>query len=478
MKKQFLIIMVLLCSTIPIGGGDISRTLLSGDLKAVVHPDDSMILSKWNVDILTVSPIKAEYIYDIYTVSGGVEYMVILAAKPDSNIISIRVEGEGLTWYYQPPMGMIHKEPGWLVNDTHVYDDKGILRFSYDSLNIVGSYAVYYLKQGGVYGTGKAFHVYRPLVTDSKGSTVWGELKYNSGVLSVIIPQDWLDNAVYPVYVDPTFGHTGIGASNVDYNQDTIRCSNGTIGVLDGVLNTVHFYGQTLGAGGQIYGGVYRDGDLKLIEGEGVGVNLAGGALQWWNISLSGIVSVNASSNYWASVWIDTLGNTIRVKADWQGAGAKNSRYDITPWVGLPWEDPLTPNAYHGYHYSIYCTYTEGAGPVSYSLTALTRYLQYGLNGSLVDIRDPSNTLVYSGITNATGYTTPITVNVTGVYSVSAGCVGFQNNTVAYNVTGDSLITVQLTPTGGGGGGSGFLPFLMGGGLGVAIMGAERKRKG
>lgn len=366
MRKQVLITLVLLISLVPVSFSQptLENTIISGKLKASVLSNDAVVLSRWDIDLLSVVPTDQSILYDVYAVEKGIEYMAILPAKPVSNVVSWITFSEGLTWYYQPPLAEIHQGKDWNVNDTHAYNEKGELVYSYDSPEYVGSYAVYYDKQGGVYGTGKFMHVYRPLVYDSKGSEIWGELKYDNGLLSITIPQIWLDSAVYPVYVDPTFGKTSVGASNIDYATDTVRCSNGTIGIANGLLNTVHFYGQTLGAGGVLYGGVYRDSDLKLIEGELVGTNLAGGALQWWNMSLSGAVGVNASTNYWASVHIDTLGDSIRLKADWVGAANRDSQYDITPWPGS-WNDPLTPNGYHGYHYSIYCTYTEGGGPVN-----------------------------------------------------------------------------------------------------------------
>ena len=74
---------------------------------------------------------------------------------------------------------------------------------------------------GKNYKTGKAFHIYRPKITDKNGRWIWGELHIDEkkGELSVTVNQSFLDNAVYPVTVDPTFGDTSCGATA--YNDIT-----------------------------------------------------------------------------------------------------------------------------------------------------------------------------------------------------------------------------------------------------------------
>lgn len=81
--------------------------------------------------------------------------------------------------------------------------------------NTHGSYAAYHnSKKDNEYKTGKAFHIYRPKATDKEGRWTWCDIKIdtNTGILSITVPQDFLDNATYPLLVDPTFGSTTIGA--------------------------------------------------------------------------------------------------------------------------------------------------------------------------------------------------------------------------------------------------------------------------
>lgn len=140
---------------------------------------------------------------DAINKDGGVELELVLKEKPASNKIEFTINSKDLNFFYQPAL-------------TQEQIDKGFGRPE----NIVGSYAAYHkykgvvnLKSGMEYKVGKAFHIYRPEIVDNTGNKTWGELSIDNDILSVTIDQTWLDNAVYPVIVDPTFGYTSQGAS-------------------------------------------------------------------------------------------------------------------------------------------------------------------------------------------------------------------------------------------------------------------------
>jgi hypothetical protein len=89
---------------------------------------------------------------------------------------------------------------------------------------------------GQNYKTGKLCHIYRPWAEDAKGQRVWCDLTIDADVMTITVPQDFLDSAAYPVLVDPTFGYTTHGASNDNpYGGHCILCqgdstpSNGTL---------------------------------------------------------------------------------------------------------------------------------------------------------------------------------------------------------------------------------------------------------
>ncbi|MGD9381502.1 MAG: hypothetical protein PVI03_03580, partial [Candidatus Thorarchaeota archaeon] len=131
---------------------------------------------------------------------GGLEFEVVFHKKPKSNIVEFSIQTKELDFFYQAPL-----TPEELVDGRRKRP-----------ANVDGSYAVYHkTKRDNRYKTGKAFHIYRPHVVDSRGNETWADLAVDlpTETLTIIIPQDFLDHAKYPVYVDPTLGYSSIGAT-------------------------------------------------------------------------------------------------------------------------------------------------------------------------------------------------------------------------------------------------------------------------
>ena len=118
---------------------------------------------------------------------GAFEYDCILLKPPDTNVISLLMEGaEYFDFLRQPDF----------VPD----------------LFLKGSYAVYKKETLIGEGTGKLCHIHRPEIIDAKGRRCWGDLSIVGNELRITIPEQWLAEAVYPVIVDPTIGTTTIGS--------------------------------------------------------------------------------------------------------------------------------------------------------------------------------------------------------------------------------------------------------------------------
>ncbi|MGB9591819.1 MAG: hypothetical protein ACPL1K_04815, partial [Candidatus Kryptoniota bacterium] len=156
------------------------------------------------------------------------KFDLIMKEKPSLNVINFNFDSQGLVFYYQPPLTQEYFS-GWseefrrsiLVSETEVIDaDTGEV-LVYCPPNLIGSYAAYRINHsnfytsaaiGEKYKCGKAFHIYRPLIIDAKGEETWGELHIENSLMSISIPQQFLDKATYPVLVDPTFGYTTKGS--------------------------------------------------------------------------------------------------------------------------------------------------------------------------------------------------------------------------------------------------------------------------
>jgi len=150
------------------------------------------------------------------------EVEIVLKRKPDTNLFEFQIDGhENLDFFYQPAL------------DAHLETDEEKIASGctptdcnngHRPENIVGSYAVYHKTKANHivgqtnYETGKAFHIYRPKAIDASGNEAWAILNYFNGILNVTVPQVFLDNASYPVKVDPTFGYTTVGGTNDDQN--------------------------------------------------------------------------------------------------------------------------------------------------------------------------------------------------------------------------------------------------------------------
>lgn len=208
-----------------------------------------------------------------------------LHSKPDTNVFEYKLKGaEDFHFFYQPELTAEEIAEGALRPD-----------------NVVGSYAVYHKTKANHrvgstnYATGKAFHIYRPKAIDANGAEVWAELSYVNGVLSVTVPQSFLDDAVYPLKVDPTFGYTTVGATplartsaNVsrgdETTADTYTAASGD------TVTLLSIYAQcTVSGSGSIGFAVYAlaagsmSGATRLTTEQTITINST--TAQWFNSS-------------------------------------------------------------------------------------------------------------------------------------------------------------------------------------------------
>ena len=162
-------------------------------------------LSRWNKNGLRLIPLDDEgftlrgdrrrLIYNgrrrshRFTILGdnAFEYDCILLREPESNVISLVMEGaEKFDFFRQPEF----------VPDPF----------------LKGSYAVYKKETLLGEGTGKLCHIHRPQIIDARGRRCWGELSAVGNELRITIPEKWLSEAAYPVVVDPTIGTNTVGS--------------------------------------------------------------------------------------------------------------------------------------------------------------------------------------------------------------------------------------------------------------------------
>lgn len=277
---------------------------------------------------------------------GGFEIEVILNEKPDTNVFDFKIENaENLDFFYQPAL-------------TQQEIDRGASRPE----NVIGSYAVYHkdkanhLTGSTNYATGKVYHIYRPKIIDNSGTEVWGELSYSNGVLTVTVPQGFLDVANYPVRVDPTFGYTSQGASNIALggsSSDTSTAMQGT--AVTGSVTSLSGYFRVSSISAHSY-------QLRLLN-ESLGVpggtvHLDSGIIGLSNTSYELKTFVGSFDMVGADYWINAEGpkvgafGTTEQAYDTGGvSGDGASRLDFGAWTT------------DSNRYSMYVTYGDVALP-------------------------------------------------------------------------------------------------------------------
>jgi hypothetical protein len=298
---------------------------------------------------------------------GGVEFEVVLKRKPSVNKLVFRIETENLKFYYQPPL-------------TPQEIARGCIRPE----NVVGSYAVYHASRTNMhrsqadaekYKAGKAFHIYRPKATDSVGTQVWCDIHVdeNKRTLIITIPQEFLDKAVYPVSVDPTFGYTTIGGSRevLSYSggNDYIRGSLFTLtesAIADSMTVYIVNYPAEFGSvSGKLKAAVYLHSNLSLKGSTGeITVSIPTGTTGAWKTTNFAAPKPSLPpDDYVLVAWADEdLGfNDMSIAYD---AGVTNQGHYQQINYSATWPDPLVPT-HNNNKYSIYCTYTVAAKTVT-----------------------------------------------------------------------------------------------------------------
>lgn len=304
---------------------------------------------------------------------GGFEFEVEIASKPTDNELLFSIQTKGLRFYKQRGLTEEERLQGYEEVEEHV----------------LGSYAVYHQSKkhnrtnGKHYRTGKAFHIYRPWAEDANGVRVWCEMNIDveRGVLSVVIPQKFLDSAQYPIIVDPTLGYTTLGSSgllptwaNASSDTSIIRGQVYTLPV-NATLDSIHIAAYRItGSDPQaidFFAAVYSEdsngsGSHDLVASvETLGLSITG-TEQFFTFTAAG------ESLLAGDYIICGLGNgedadgVIRGRRDTgadpdlteyfeseNGAGSYAARRDDDPWA----ETSSTTDSI----FSLYITYTEAA---------------------------------------------------------------------------------------------------------------------
>lgn len=387
---------------------------------------------------------------------GGMEINIILNSAPATNQFNFTISGaNNLDFFYQAPLwqeaGL--KAPTKDCTDT---DCTTAEETSQRPDNVVGSYAVYYKDRANHiegqtnYATGKAYQIFRPQVSDANGATTWADLSYANGTLTVSVPQSFLNSAVYPVKVDPTFGYTTAGASQV-FNASNGFASSKFTSLEPGNVTSITF-SSSGGTTNEV--AIYNDsaGSVgTLLVGDTVGVTPP--AIQSWStVSISTTVSAATYHLAW---------NTNGFSHFYYDAGAANQTLYATMTFGTWTDNPGSPN--QARKHSIYATYVSTTTIYIKQVILLSNPCvaqtwsvpsDFNVNDNLVEIigaggdGDSTNAAAHGAGGGAGAFASTTNMNITGSVSYMLGMhstttAGSNCNETFFNGTASTSATVS-----------------------------------
>lgn len=359
--------------------------------------------------------IKTARLYELETddEDGGFEFEVEFSEKPDTNVVEYTLQSKEFDFFYQSPL-------------TPEEIEQGAIRAE----NVEGSYAVYHKTQknnrvgGKHYRTGKAFHIYRPFAEDATGAKAWCELNIEGDLMTVNVPQKFIDTAQYPVRIDPTFGYTSVGGSTQSAAETSTNSTHayrftspsdiGTVSKLTIHLVTSKLFGST-----NAKGVIWLQSSLGIVSNGVSGATaVAFGSAEWYDFTYSTEPSLSASTDYYLGY----------VAADGANGGARiaydtgTSNYGVSDQANS-YSSPasLSGDGTTNRMFSVYATYTVASDSpptvTTQPVTDITKTTATG-NGNVTD--DGGATITERGVCWNTS-PTPTTANSK---ATSAGTTG------------------------------------------------------
>lgn len=301
----------------------------------------SLTLNLLNVQLTKDSTLNLYTVEATKTACAIDEVEFILQKKPQSNQFKIPFTASNIVFLKQTSLTLEFPQKECSVwTPTHVVTLKG--EEARRPENVIDSLAVYYTGKA-LGSTGKLCHIYRPEAVDAKGNHTWGTIDAVDSMLIVTIPQAFLDSAVYPVIVDPTFGYTDIGETEVSTTSDEIRGSLATCSEA-GTATAMRFYnGATRTSAFNL--GLYLASDDSFVAGTAQETSVVSD----WNTAAFASPPAVSAQNYWVVYW----GESVDLQYD---GGAAGSGFYMSQAYPGDWPATLSRTA-QSRIYSIYALY-------------------------------------------------------------------------------------------------------------------------
>ena len=244
-------------------GSEADEVIIGGKNPLIFKPE--ITFTKWNKEnSLTIKPLfdipnattslvgnKIEYKGDKIgwyanpdpDNSENLKFGLILYEKPTTNVFQFQLEGwEEFNFFYQyTPLHDITLHPEILISedvDFWYFKKESIAKKYWKSFAVYHKTKKNYVIGQTNYMCGKMGNILVPIFKDLNGTTSQVILTIQNGIYTIIVNQKFLDNAVYPVVANDTFGYltaptygNDAGDSNyIVYNDaNTVPSGNGTL---------------------------------------------------------------------------------------------------------------------------------------------------------------------------------------------------------------------------------------------------------
>jgi len=311
-------------------------------VQEILDPSEPEVLTDENKVIYRKDTFEARfYLLDsccLEQIPKATEFDIVLYNKPSTSNLDFTITSKNLVFRKQLPL-----------TPEEIYE--GVTRMP----EVDNSYAVFHKsKRGGMYGTGKAFHIYRPIIYDAEGTYTYGDIEIRAeesgqnGTMRIVIPQSFLDNAVYPIIIDPTLGYTTIGASDTGI-KDSIELNPYT-STDNGALQSMSLGVNTgAGTGRSIKMGIWKTSDNSRVGYTNTVTNSTNG----WNTA-SFVAPANITPQQYFIGW---KSNVTQMKVAFDAAPALPTYSDPDSFANtMP--DPLVPALTTARQWSLYATYS------------------------------------------------------------------------------------------------------------------------
>jgi|GEM_PF-1384570 len=282
----------------------------------------------------------------------GLEFEVVLAKKPNTNEVSLTANNpKNVTAYYQAELSFEQMQKDNTKRPPDVHKSLAIYHTS---------------KRNNVYETGKIAHIYRPIAHDSDGYSVFCNFKELEGLsdgepydlaqgLTVVVPQEFIDSAMYPITIDPLFGYITGGGSGLTLD-DTI------VGTLHtsteaGEMQSLSMYLDTSSSTTCNYeGALYTAATGVLVAQTDNGATVSG-VPPWKTVNFAA-EGFNNGTDYYISAWGQGTGGYESITLYYDSTSGKTSKqfnkgYAVNAWPNtIDWGSTDSNR-----QYSIYITY-------------------------------------------------------------------------------------------------------------------------